>query len=151
MSRHISDLRDINNDNNNHGYMSSIFMIVGSEVEESETVACQEVSAGSVHFHDGVGDGKSIFADRDVLSASSMSSFSVDREELGGFMHRAMTTDDNDNDNDEHCNNDNHDSSTTGNVQRHGLDDFPAGMGKITPAGSLMRFSNSSPRTGETG
>ena len=53
--------------------MSSIFLIVGSEVEEPETVAFQEGSAESVHVHDGVGDGKSICADRDVLSISSMS------------------------------------------------------------------------------
>ena len=41
-------------------------MIVGSEVEESETVARREGSAESVHVHDGVGDGKSIWASRDV-------------------------------------------------------------------------------------
>ena len=47
--------------------MNSIFTIVGTEVEESEQVACQQDSAESVHFHDGVGAGKSICADRDVL------------------------------------------------------------------------------------
>ena len=51
--------------------------------------------------------------DRDVLSVSSMSSFSVDHEELRGFMDKATTTDDNDNDNDDADNNDNHDNSTT--------------------------------------
>ena len=110
--------------------MSSIYVIVGSQVEESEAVACQEDSAKSVQCHDGVDDGKSIYADRDVLSVSSMSSFSVGREELGGFMNRATTTDDNDNDNDNDDNNDNHDNSTTSHVRRHGLEDLDAGRGK---------------------
>ena len=119
-----------NDDDNNHEDMSSICMIVGSEVEESETVACQEGSAESVHFHDGVGDGKSICADRDALSFLSMSSFSVDREELGGSMNKATTTDDNDNGNDNDDNNGNLDNSTTSHVQRHGLEDLDAHAAK---------------------
>ena len=54
-------------------------MIVGAEVDE--TFACQEVSAESVHFHDGVDVGKSICVDRNVLSFSGMSIFKVDCEE----------------------------------------------------------------------
>ena len=99
-------------------------MIVGAEVEESETVACQEDSAESVHFHDGVGDGKSICVDRDGLSVPGMSSFSVDREDLVGFMNQATTTNDNDNDNDDDDNNDNFDKSTSSHVQCHGLEDL---------------------------
>ena len=79
-----------------------------------------------------------------------MASFSVGRGELGGFMNTATTTNGNDNDNDNDDNNDNHDNSTTSHVQRHGLEDLDAGSG-TPPAGSLMWFSNSSPRAVETG
>ena len=53
-----------------------------------------------------------------------MSSFNVDRDELGGFMKKTTTTHDNDDDNDDDDNNDNHDNSTTSHVQRHGLEDL---------------------------
>ena len=64
----------------------------------SEAVGTEE------SVNDGVDVGKSICA---VVSFSTMSSFSVDREELGGFMNRATTTRDNDNDNyDDHTDKD---------------------------------------------
>ena len=87
---------------------------------DSEAVRTEE----SVHSHDSVGVGKPICVVRDVLSVSGMSSFNVDREELGNFMNRATTTHDNDNDNDDDDNNDNFDKSTSSHVQCHGLEDL---------------------------
>ena len=73
---------------------------------DSETVGTEE------SVDDGVDVGMSVCA---VVSVSSLSSCSVDREELGKFMNRATMTRDNDNDND-HDNTDRR--STTSHTQR---------------------------------
>ena len=73
---------DDNNEDRRHNEDSHEDDDDGESASEDRVLDSEEVrSEESVHFHDGVGVGKSICVGCDVLSVSGMSSLNVDREE----------------------------------------------------------------------